>query len=230
MSNLPPVPPNQPPQGYGYPPGQPYGQPPGYPPQPMGAYGMPGQPPQSNGWSVAALVTGLLGCIPGVGLIGVICGIVGLRRAKTTHTGSGMSIAGLVIGLLTLLVWGGFGAIGGVVYFQTKPNRALAGQYITALSTGAAATDGSYTLDPADVDAIKAAAGNGGKVVDVTTAMTVVNNNRAELTGFIQFSSGEPRQFRMTQAQANGKWQVESFELIGPGQRPRPGPMATQPG
>jgi hypothetical protein len=153
-----PPPPGQPPYGqpqqqYGQPP---YGQPPGNAP-----YGMPAQPPPGNGWGVAALVTGLVGlCLPFVGgLLAIVFGIVGIKRAGKTHTGKGMSIAGLILGLASLALWGLFGGALLALFKGTEVNRDIARQFITDLhaqNTAAAAN----AVDPAQVtdDELKALA------------------------------------------------------------------------
>lgn len=102
-----------PPPPYGPPP-SPYGEqpnpypPPGspYPPPPPAPYSdqVPGyyRPPQqrpTNWWAIVSLVFGLLGGV----LISVVCGIVGLKKAKEGHGGLGLAIAGLVLSALWAL-------------------------------------------------------------------------------------------------------------------------------
>jgi Domain of unknown function (DUF4190) len=81
----------------------PYGAVPGYPP----AYGY--RPPAStNGFAIASLVCAIvLFWLFGIGgLLGVIFGIIGLRQCKANHErGSGLAIAGIVIGAIVLLFW-----------------------------------------------------------------------------------------------------------------------------
>ena len=115
-----PPPPDQPPplRPYPPPPQGAYPPPGGYPP-PQGAY--PAYPPPyypppgpyapptpgTNWWAVISLVFGVLGGV----LISVVCGIVGLNRAKKGQGGRGMAIAGLVlsglwiVGIVALVVF-----------------------------------------------------------------------------------------------------------------------------
>lgn len=81
-------------QGGGYPAGaQPYA------PNP---YPGPGPADRTDGVSIAALVTGLLG----TGVVAIILGVLGLRRTKRDGTkGRGLAIAGLVLGGLGVLGW-----------------------------------------------------------------------------------------------------------------------------
>ena len=53
--------------------------------------------------SVVALIFGILGFCCGVifGPIAIICGAIGMRREE----GRGLAIAGLVLGIVTLLCW-----------------------------------------------------------------------------------------------------------------------------
>lgn len=80
-----------PPAGYGQ---QGYGQP---------GYGQPAPATRgTDGMSIAALVTGILG----LGFIPVILGILGLKRTKANGTsGRGFSIAGIVLGILSFIAW-----------------------------------------------------------------------------------------------------------------------------
>lgn len=69
-----------------------------YPAPPPGYYGPPPQKP-TNWWAIVSLVFGILGGV----LISVVCGIVGLNRAKKGQGGRGMAIAGLVLSALWVL-------------------------------------------------------------------------------------------------------------------------------
>ena len=96
-------PPPPPAQAYPPPPSYPsYPPPPGsYPPPPPGPYyppppaGYPPPPPKqgTNVWAIVSLIFGIIGGI----LISVVCGIIGLNRAKAGQGGRGMAIAGLVL-------------------------------------------------------------------------------------------------------------------------------------
>jgi hypothetical protein len=75
-----------------------------YSPPPAGNYVTP--PPaagggQSNGMAVAALVLGILTFVclgPLAGILAIIFGFLGMKKANETGTGKGMSIAGIVLG------------------------------------------------------------------------------------------------------------------------------------
>ncbi|MGY4654236.1 septum formation family protein [Mycobacterium sp. URHB0021] len=109
-SNPPPY--GQPPPPYGQQPPGPAGQPqpmpypPPPPPMPFqgpppGFYPPPPNAPKTtNWWAVVSLIFGVIGGV----LISVICGIVGLNKAKQGRGGRGMAIAGLVLSGLWVLV------------------------------------------------------------------------------------------------------------------------------
>lgn len=108
-------PPNYPPGPYPgpYPPPPPSGGYPPAPPQPYSGYGAPMPPAPKNGLGIAALIVGLLS-LPAVftvfggfalGLVAVVLGIVGYRRARSgAATNGGMAVGGIVLGLLGIVV------------------------------------------------------------------------------------------------------------------------------
>lgn len=91
--------------------------------------GFGGQPPKTDGVSIASFVLSLLCC---TGLIGLILGFVGLSRTKNgQRKGRGFAIAGIVLGVLSLLVVAGLVIF--LVYFANTlvtPDNAKVGQCI----------------------------------------------------------------------------------------------------
>ena len=66
-----------------------------YPAPPPGYYAPPpGR--QTNWWAVVSLIFGVIGGV----LVSVVCGIVGLNKAKQGQGGRGLAIAGLVLSAL----------------------------------------------------------------------------------------------------------------------------------
>jgi amino acid transporter len=128
----PPPPPGSYQGGYPPPPPQPYAG--GYPGYEHGTYA-PAPTAPKNGLGIAALVVGILS-LPAVltvfggfvlGLVAIVLGFIGYRRAKKgAATNGGIAIAGIVIGLLGIVlnaaliafgVWG-FLQVGGGDYFD----------------------------------------------------------------------------------------------------------------
>lgn len=95
------VPPDQP--GYGYGPPYPaYGAP---PPPPLPYQNAPGgQPyapaPRTNWWAIVSLIFGVVGGV----LVSLICGVIGLTKAKEYGSGRGMAIAGIVLSAVWAVV------------------------------------------------------------------------------------------------------------------------------
>jgi hypothetical protein len=88
----------------------PYGQPGQYN-QPL-PYGPP-QPATTDGMSIAALVTGIIG----LGAVPVVLGILGLKRTKERGTsGRGLAIAGIVLGAVELAIGAVLVAIGLIAF------------------------------------------------------------------------------------------------------------------
>src|SRR5688500_3084373 len=119
---------------------------PGYTPAPGApgapqAYSMPPQR-QTSGAAVASLIFGILGCVPFVtGLLAIILGFIGMRTTRDPkYSGRGMAVAGLILGLLSLVVWGAIGGTAGVggwmAYNYTKPQREEARKFAADLAAG----------------------------------------------------------------------------------------------
>jgi len=100
-----------------------------------GNYGYPG-PSRVSAASITSLVCGLIFCIPFVtGIVAVITGFVGISVTGNPGVrGRGMAIAGLILGILSLGLWGliGFGAFN--VFHGSAPARLFAQSYIADLA------------------------------------------------------------------------------------------------
>lgn len=96
-------------QPYGQQPyGQPYGQ--------QQAYGSPPPSSGTDGFAIAALVTGILG----MGIVAIVLGIVALNRInRSGQDGKGLAIAGIVLGAIGVVVVGLLLALGAVAIFGT---------------------------------------------------------------------------------------------------------------
>jgi len=103
-----------------YPPPPPGGW--GSPPPPPGGYGYPpprpGYPPPhaagTNGMAIASLVCSLFGWLCLIGpILGIIFGFVALGQIKQTGQGGrGMALAGIIIGVVAIVVGIGLGILG----------------------------------------------------------------------------------------------------------------------
>ena len=124
-----PPPGSVPPPGYGAPPpaspygAAPYGGQPGYgqgyggypQSQPTAqGYGWPQGPaaPRTNPLAIVSLVTGILGIIPGLGILMVILGVVfgaiavsQINKGGGVDSGKGLAVAGIIISLAITAIW-----------------------------------------------------------------------------------------------------------------------------
>lgn len=212
MTNYPP-PQGQPP--YGQPP---QGQPPYGQPQPYGQPGTSMAPQASNGWSIAALVTGIVGfCVPLLGgVLAIIFGILGIKRSGKTNTGKGMSIAGLILGIISLGIWALFGGTIWALVQGTAVNRDLAKQYINDLQsknlTGAAAAVDSSAITAEQIQEQSDLVSAAGAIQDITTlsvsAKKDTATSEAVVGGAITFTSGAAKSFEMRQVKKGDKWVI----------------------
>lgn len=222
MSQIPPQQPYPPqnPQQPGYPPQPGYPLQPGYPPQAGGAYT---QPPQGNGWGTTSLITGIVGfCVPFVGgLLAMLFGVIGISKARKTRSGMGLSVAGLILGLVSAVFWGLFGGAILAAFGLTQANREVAKQFINDvyagnISSAEGRTDGSITTS--ELQSLNSELKGYGTLTDVTTPVTSVQNDQAQLTGIISFGPNK-KAFEMRQLKTGSNWKVTHFAIIEGGGR-----------
>jgi hypothetical protein len=157
------------------------------------------QPSTTSGAAVASLICGLLFCIPFVtGLLAFILGLVGISSTKNPNVrGRGMAIAGLILGLLSLLGWvGGFGEL---AHWQgiTGPERTFAKTYVNDLLAGnldkdAAVSTGQVTSDT--LQALQTQAQPWGALQSIFVIAVPTQKNgfyACAIVGQCQFASGQ---------------------------------------
>ncbi|GBE64310.1 hypothetical protein MFM001_07720 [Mycobacterium sp. MFM001] len=95
--------PDQPPPGYPPPMPPQYGGPQGGYPEYAGGYG---EQPGTNTLAIASLVASLIGLLCGIGsIVGIVLGTVAVNQIKQTREqGYGLAVAGIVVGIATLVV------------------------------------------------------------------------------------------------------------------------------
>lgn len=197
--------------------------PPGVEPEDFAPIGVPQQQQQrqqpgslTNGWAIASLVSGLLGCVPYVmGAIAVVTGIVGLKKTSDPrYTGRSMAIGGIVLGSLSLVFWLFFaGAI--MSFFEaTKEQRELARNFVQMVSAGAvdaAMERVASTMGRGQVEQLAAQMQEWGPYQDLTshgTSLSYENGvTTCQLTGTATFASGD-YSFAMTLIKEGDTWKV----------------------
>jgi len=199
------------------PPGEPMPPLPGYPPG-----GLPAPTPQrANGPAIASLVLGILGCIPEItGILAIIFGIVGLRRARNPQVGGkGMAIAGLVLGLISVVLWSLSGTMLAVSYSHSAPARALTRQCITDLSNGnirAASNATASNIKQPELVTLSGKMRSWGSLGGVHFTGFFYNfgtaGDRFTLSGIAEFSSGT-HVFTVVVVDENGQLKVQTLQF-----------------
>ena len=97
--------------------------------------------PQSSklsGTAVASLVCGLAGCLPGLtSLAAIVLGFMGMRASSRPNIrGRGLAIAGIILGVLGLLGWAGFGSTMYGIYKASELPRQEAESFLRDLADG----------------------------------------------------------------------------------------------
>ena len=174
------IPPTAPPQ---YPPGMP-GQP----------YGAAPAPQKSNGPAIASLVCGILGCVPFItSLAAVVLGIVGIKKTKDPRVGGkGLAIAGLILGVLGLGMWGLFG--GGIFALikGTETQREVARQFLKDLSAGnieAAMAQTNGGIPREDVEKLAEQMKAWGPMSDATILGVSAEPGKTQVGGAVTFGT-----------------------------------------
>jgi hypothetical protein len=185
-----------------------------------------GEARRSNGAAVAALVMGILLCIPVItGVGGIILGVVGIRTARDPRAGGrGLAITGIVLGVLNLVLWGLFGGVIWALVAGTAEQRGIAKQFVQDLSDGniaAAAAVCDPTLPKASLEQASAAMKKWGPLKDVRTvgvnARTATGSGtQVMVAGGAVFGTSTQRSFTIEFAKQNGAWKIVKFDFPGP--------------
>src|SRR3954462_15398383 len=108
--------------------------PPSVPPigYPAGNFHTP-TPQKGNPAAVAGLVLGLIGCLPFLtGVLAIVFSIVGIRKTRDPQVGGkGMAVAGLILGILSVVGWAMFGGGAYALFVGTKEVRATAKEFVS---------------------------------------------------------------------------------------------------
>ena len=180
------------------------------------------QPPRqrTNGFAVASLVLGIVGCVPFItALLAVIFGIVGLRKTRDPSVGGlGLAIAGLILGIVGLLGWGAVGSFVGEAYFQSVPARTVSRQFLADVCAGktSQALTLSSGISAAGINSSTAAFRSFGTYSGVTFTgfnLSDVNGQmQADWNGVAVFSGG-PRMCHFRLVKQPGGFKVISYSV-----------------
>jgi hypothetical protein len=214
MSQYPPPPP-QPPQ---YPP---QGMPPqGFPPQgyPQQPYGGAPQAAKSNGMAITSLIMGILSCIPGVGLLAILFGLLGMGKAKDPRVGGkGLAVVGLLLGVLGTVGWA-YGAYKiNQGWHLLKGMAEPAAGFFQGVADGDFSKAKSYTtnnVSEAEIRAAQETMKSMGKYKNMQAdpQKTTWENGVLESSGVVIFENGTKKyHFRMVKV--GDSYKVDKFTL-----------------
>ena len=216
------------------PPQPPYPQQPGMPPPGMpGGPGGPAtysMPPQrgTSGAAVASLILGILGCVPLItGLLAIVCGIIGVNSTRDgRRSGRGMAVAGIILGLISLIAWGAVFGLGGwgawKVQAYTKEQRAAARQFASDLAAGNVGAAQARCTNQVKPEELKAAADKLKKwgafqdtTMPVGSVQTVNGKEESYVGGMATFAS-QSVPYLVGYRKEDGEWKVTGFMFTGP--------------
>ena len=204
MSQYPPQPPQYPPQ---YPPGTP---PPG---------GYPGAVPQgqqSNGLAITSLIMGILSCIPGVGLLAILFGALGMGKAKDPRVGGkGLAIVGIILGLLSIVAYAG---VGYSVYWGVGKLKAMGEpgiKFFEALNKGDLTQAKAYTtgnISDADLTQLRDTIKGMGELKDPKPTKFDLKDDVLSVSGTAVFANGA-KNYTFRMVKVGGVFKVDKFTL-----------------
>jgi hypothetical protein len=186
---------------------------PGFPP---GNY-QPMPPPRTSGAAIASLILGILGCVPLLtGVLAVILGMIGLGATKKPGVGGrGLAIAGLVLGLLSIVGWTGFGGIMGWEWVASEPSRAAAKAFVTDLSNGDVNSAAAMCVPWISKDSLQKTADKMKPwgLLTKTSFIGINSNNTCVVTGSAMFANS-PHTVQLTfVVLPDGSEKVQSWQI-----------------
>jgi hypothetical protein len=192
------------------------------PPPPLAQYGSgyPSAPRRSNGPAIASLVLGIVGCVPFIsGLLAIILGIIGIRKTRDPAVGGkGMAIAGIILGILSILSWVGLGGAFYSAYKESDPARVVARQFLTDLTTGNinAAMANSSGFSSTDLQTQNLSMASYGMLQSVSFNSFNLSYNNGQsimrLGGVATFSNGQ-KTCTFDLSKSNGVYKVTAFSV-----------------
>jgi hypothetical protein len=179
--------------------------------------------PRGNGAATASLIFGVLGCVPELtGLLAIILGIIGLRRARKLNArGKGLAAAGLTLGIVSVIVWTIGLIVAGVMWRDSGPARDAARLYLADFSrhdVTAILHASTHSVTQAQVEALDDRLRPLGNLQDVSFKGVYLGyaNGRLQcrMNGVAHYSNGDA-QFTITVVQIDDVWKVNEFWING---------------
>lgn len=176
-----------------------------------------GAPKKTNGLAIASIITAVVGfCVPVVGgLAAIILGVLGIRKSRESG-GKGLAIAGVVVGVISLIVpLLFFGSIFGIVMGATSAGRDAAKQWMVATSAGdidKAVSLSSAAVTREEIEAIHETLKPLGAFQDMTSSNVNLQNSELHLQGTATFANGT-QAYKMVLINTGDAWKLEGLEF-----------------
>jgi len=158
--------------------------------------------------------------VPGVGLLAMLFGLIGIMKARKTQSGMALSVIGLLLGLASVAGYAIFGGAIWAVIQGTKVNRDIAKQFITDLTAGnvtAAEAAGDGTIPTKLYQTYSDTLKSRGAISDVTTFSVNANSTNGSgqvvLVGKITHNGGQATPFVMNQLKVGSGWKIHEFAI-----------------
>jgi hypothetical protein len=180
------------------------------------------QPPErrTNGMAIAALICGIIGCIPILPPLAILFGFLGIRKARDPRYGmNAAAIAGVVLGLLWILIWAGAGSAGLAFWRGSAPPRDATKAFIADLAAGntAAATAKTTGISPAEIQSLVTRLAGQGPVKDVTALGITMNNTNGKIDaavgGQIMMDGNHAHTFAASLLKSGETYKINGFTL-----------------
>jgi hypothetical protein len=182
-------------------------------------------PTITNGFGLASLIAGIAGfCLPVAGgLTALVLGFVGIQRSRDTHTGKGLSIAGMVLGGISIVFWLIFGStiltafhLGKAVINSAtvEPPRLVVEQFLRDVTgnnlNGAQASSG---ISSQEINLLHDQVKDLGLVQSVeNTSFSSTPDGDNSLQGVVTFDKGQ-RHYTAHALNAGGTYRVTSLAI-----------------
>ena len=200
---------------------------PAYSPQPQAMYTPPGAPldapPRTSGAAVTSLICGLLGCLPVLitSILAVIFGIIGIRTTRDPrYTGRGLAIAGLVLGIIGLLIWGSIGVAAIGFYRFSQPVAQTVQSFTSNLANGnvsAAQAQCDPSLTQAELQTLADQLQQSGTLQDLMIPTRKYDQTGGQavwrLEGIAQFGKGTKSATFTLRQQSDGTFKISSAKF-----------------
>jgi hypothetical protein len=190
-------------------------------------YSMSPAPRPLSKAAIVSLVLGLPLCIPlFTGIPAAIFGVIGLGQTRDgLIRGRGMAIAGLVLGLINICLWGIIGVVAAILFKGSAVPRQTAHDWLYDLSTSQPAplqalTGATYSLP--DLANLQTEISGWGPLASLTSSSIHLTNNNGQetcdLSGIVTFTTSPPttHTFTMTLDKEGGSWKVIKCEISHP--------------